>query len=149
MPVRLRAGAIRGLWVLSLLLLILFPTTTVEPAAAAEDNASFKIDRLVFPVTLSNGTTYSVVGYLYYHGSFRSRLLQVLIPDATYDHRYFDVPPINGHTYSYARYMADQHYAVLALDTLGSGESSRPDGDFLTVQETAESLHQVLRSVHN
>ncbi|HMA37048.1 MAG TPA: alpha/beta hydrolase [Chloroflexia bacterium] len=133
-----------GLLILGLALLLgLAPP---RPAAAADE--SLKVDRLVFPVTLSDGQTYSMVGYLYYHGSFHERTLQVLVSEATYNHRYWDLPTIDGHAYSYADYMAEQHYAVLALDTLGSGESSKPDGDFLTLDETASGLHQVLARLH-
>jgi pimeloyl-ACP methyl ester carboxylesterase len=39
--------------------------------------------------------------------------------------------------------MARQHYAVLALDLPGAGESDRPDGDFIDLQESVSALHQV------
>lgn len=105
---------------------------------------SLKVERIVFPVTLSNGFTYSVVGYLYHHGGNRHQTIQVLVHGGTYDHRYWDFPTINGRSYSYARYMVEQGYAVLALDLLGSGESDRPNGDLLTAPELASSLHQVM-----
>ncbi|MBA3549498.1 MAG: alpha/beta hydrolase [Nannocystis sp.] len=128
------------------------PATAAAPAggeAAAEPGGqasshAIKVDRLVFPVTLSDGKTYEVVGYLYYKGSYKHRPLQVLVHGTTYTHKYWDLPAINGVDYSYARYMADQEYAVLALDSLGAGESSKPDGDFINLAETAASVRQVL-----
>lgn len=114
-------------------------------AAANETSESLKVERLTFPVTLSNGSAAKVVGYLYYKGSFRDRTLLVAIHGATYNHKYWDVPIINGHEYSFARYMAERKYAVLAIDQLGTGESTRPeDGDLLTVDQTASSIHQVI-----
>src|SRR5262249_20189174 len=67
----------------------------------------------------------------------------------TYNHKYWDVPAMNGHSYSYARFMAEEGYALLAIDQLGTGLSSKPDGDFVTLAETASSLHQVLTELRN
>jgi pimeloyl-ACP methyl ester carboxylesterase len=114
-------------------------------AAADEVDSSLKVERLTFPVTLSNGSSAEVVGYLYYKGSFRDRTLLVAIHGATYNHKYWDVPAINGHEYSFARFMAERKYAVLAIDQLGTGESTRPeDGDLLTLDQTASTIHQVI-----
>jgi pimeloyl-ACP methyl ester carboxylesterase len=114
-------------------------------AAADETDESLKVERLTFPVTLSNGSAAQVVGYLYYKGSYRDRTLLVAIHGATYNHKYWDVPAINGHEYSFARYMAERKYAVLAIDELGTGESTRPeDGDLLTLDQTASTIHQVI-----
>jgi pimeloyl-ACP methyl ester carboxylesterase len=127
---------------ISLLLLVLF--TCAGGALAQEQAASLKVDRVSFPVTLSDGNTYTVVGYLYYHGSFHNRTLQLALHGGNYNHKYWDVPTINGHEYSYARYMAERKYAVLALDQLGTGESSKPDGDLVTLTATASAIHQVI-----
>jgi pimeloyl-ACP methyl ester carboxylesterase len=125
---------------ISLLFTLLLVATTAHAKAV-------KVKRVTFPVTLSDEQTYSMVGYLYYHGSYKHRPLQVLLHGSTYNHEYWDVPRINGHKYSYARHMAEDGYAVLSLDQLGSGESDKPDGDFLTVQEAASGLHQVMSSL--
>jgi pimeloyl-ACP methyl ester carboxylesterase len=114
-------------------------------AAAQEAGESLKVERLTFPVTLSNGSAAEVAGYLYYKGSYRDRTLLVAIHGATYNHKYWVVPTINGHEYSFADYMADRKYAVLAIDELGTGESTRPDdGDLLTLDQTASTIHQVI-----
>ena len=110
----------------------------------AGDGEQFKVQRLDFSVSLSDGNTYTIAGFLYYNGTYRSRPLQVLVHGGTYNHKYWDVPTINGNTYSYARFMAENGYALLAIDQLGAGESSKPAGDFVTLNETASSLHQVL-----
>ncbi|WP_437592091.1 alpha/beta hydrolase [Sorangium sp. So ce1000] len=113
-------------------------------AEASPSRQSTKVERLVFPVTLSDGNTYQVVGYLYYQGQAKHRPLQVLVHGLTYTHEYWDLPSFGRRDYSYARYMAKEGYAVLALDMLGAGESSRPDGDFVDLAETAESVHQII-----
>jgi pimeloyl-ACP methyl ester carboxylesterase len=118
----------------------------------ADDDNEFKVKRLEFSVSLSDGNTYTIAGFLYYNGSFRNRPLQVLVHGGTYNHKYWDVPTINGQSYSYARFMAEHGYVLLAIDQLGAGESSKPAGDFVTLNETALSLHQVLaqmRGVNN
>jgi pimeloyl-ACP methyl ester carboxylesterase len=111
---------------------------------ARESSDSIKVERVNFPVTLSDGKTYKVAGYLYYQGSYRKRTLLLALHGANYNHKYWDVPEINGYDYSFARYMAAQKYAVLAIDQLGTGESDKPDGDLLTLNETASAVHQII-----
>jgi pimeloyl-ACP methyl ester carboxylesterase len=115
----------------------------------AGNNEGLKVDRLDFSVTLSDGNTYTIAGFLYYRGDFHNRTLQVLVHGGTYNHKYWDVRAINGHSYSYARYMVENGYALLAIDQLGAGLSSKPDGDFVTLAETTSSLHQVLVQLRN
>jgi pimeloyl-ACP methyl ester carboxylesterase len=103
-----------------------------------------KAERLVFPVTLADGGTYSLVGYLYYQGTYHNRPLQVTLHGGNYNHTYWDIPTLGGDAYSYAHFMARQHYAVLALDLLGSGESSKPDADFITFQQMGSAVHHAL-----
>ena len=113
-----------------------------RPAGADDLGNSIKVERLVFPVTLSSGPA-NVVGYLYYHGSYQNRPLQVTVHGATYNHAYWDFPAVNGEEYSYARYMAAQNYAVLAIDLPGAGESDKPAGETLGLADTAGAVAQV------
>jgi pimeloyl-ACP methyl ester carboxylesterase len=123
--------------------LILF--SFASAAAAAETDRDIKVERLSFPVTLADGSPAEVVGHLYYKGSYQNRTLLLAVHGANYNHKYWDVPTINGHEYSFARYMAERKYAVLAIDQLGAGESTRPaDGDLLTLDQTASAIHQVI-----
>jgi pimeloyl-ACP methyl ester carboxylesterase len=135
----MRTMRVVGVWVALVLWAVLAPPGTAE----AKGPRDVKVERRVFPVRLSDGGTYSVVGYLYYQGSLKNRPVQILTHGITYNHGYWDLPEIDGQDYSYARYMARQHYAVLALDLPGAGESDRPDGDFLNLAESASALHQV------
>jgi pimeloyl-ACP methyl ester carboxylesterase len=115
----------------------------------ADDVEGFKVKRLEFSVSLSDGNTYTIAGFLYSTGSFRNRPLQVLVHGGTYNHKYWDAPTINGQSYSYARFMAEEGYAVLAIDQLSAGESSKPSGDFVTLNETTLSIHQVLAQLRS
>jgi pimeloyl-ACP methyl ester carboxylesterase len=122
--------------------------------SAQDYGQSIKVERLVFQVTLADGPL-DMVGYLYYQGSYQNRPLQVLLHGATYNHKYWDFPSINGRDYSYARYMAVRKYAVLALDLPGAGESvvarnpqtgapAGPNGTVLTLAESAAAVNHVL-----
>ncbi|ATB41875.1 hypothetical protein CYFUS_007351 [Cystobacter fuscus] len=127
--------------------LCLVPARAAAVDADAETGAwgGIKVERRTFPVRLSNGRVYNLVGYLYYQGSLKNKPVQILVHGITYNHNYWDLPEINRQDYSYARYMARQQYAVLALDLLGTGESDKPNGDFLDLSESASSLHQVVQ----
>ncbi len=133
-------------------ILIAFSALALVVPRPADAAPQIKVKRVTFPVTLSDGAPYTIVGYLYYNHSYRNKTLQVAVHGGSYNHAYWDAPSINGHPYSYARFMALSGYAVLAIDQLGAGESSRPDGDFATLPEVASGVHQVLgslRSDHN
>jgi len=129
----------------------------LAPHAHAQNlGNSIKVDRLTFPITvgasLNAPAPCNIVGYLYYHGSFKNRPLQVVVHGATYNHTYWDFPSVNGVNYSYARYMAapDRKYAVLAIDMLAAGESCRPDNGFaVTLPETGSALAQVLTQLRS
>lgn len=133
----------------------LAPSAAAEPRSHEEDDRDdrerhrVQVDELFFPVQLSDGNTYEIAGYLYHVGSAASPVIQVAVHGATHFHLYWDSPRINGISYSYARYMARRGYTVLAIDQLGTGASSQPDGDFVTLDETASALHQVLASLRN
>lgn len=112
--------------------------------------------RVEFPVILSDNQSYTLVGYLYsQHGNpnnlgdcgQRSHTIQVLLHGGTYNHNYWDAGVINNTNYSYANYMAGQCYTVLALDRLGTGESSKPDGDFVNKVTEADAVAQILTSL--
>ncbi|HVE83828.1 MAG TPA: alpha/beta hydrolase [Myxococcales bacterium] len=106
-------------------------------------------DRWVLPMTLSDGQTYNMVAYLYYSGTLSDRPLQVCVHGATYDHRYWDFPSFNGRDYSYARFMVQRGYAVLALDLLAAGESERPAGDLLTLDQMASTVWRVTQGARS
>lgn len=108
------------------------------------------MERYFFPVTLSDGQVHYLAGYLYKTGSWHpDSPLQVAVHGGTHHHLYWDLPTFHGVSYSYARYMAERGYAVLAIDQLGTGLSSQPDGDWVTLDETARALHLLLASLRS
>lgn len=120
-----------------------------RPPKPPRPHDDVQVDRLTFPIELSNGAPAQITAYYYHQGPPRDRILQVAVHGATHYHLYWDLPRINGVDYSYARYMVQRGYDVLAIDQLGTGESSQPDGDFVTLDETARALHQVLASLRS
>jgi pimeloyl-ACP methyl ester carboxylesterase len=69
--------------------------------------------------------------------------VQVLLPGLAYDRRYWQVPG----EYDYAGFMLRAGYAVLALDRLGTGRSSRPPADEVTVDSNVEAIHRVVQQL--
>ena len=116
-------------------------------AVASDSLMDVKVEQRTYEVQLSDGHLYKVVGFLYYQGSVKNRPLQILTHGITYNHDYWDLPEVNHQDYSYARYMARQQYAVLALDLPGTGLSDHPNGDFYTLAESVSTLHQVAQQV--
>jgi len=69
--------------------------------------------------------------------------VQLLVPGFTYDHRYWTVPG----QYNYAAAMVRAGYAVLALDRIGTGASSRPPAREVTAASNTAVLHQVVQAL--
>lgn len=122
----------------------------ISQALACDSGRAPQSQRYEFPVTLASGAQAKMVGYLYYHGSYEHKPLLVAVHGATYNHQYWDGPTINGHSYSFACYMAAYSYAVLALDLIGSGESTGQgtlDGDAVTFDDSKNAIATVLRQL--
>jgi len=122
-------------------------TSSVALADSPDEPGDVSVDTFFFPVTLSDGNVHHIAGYLFYIGTPERPIIQVAVHGATHYHLYWDIPDFNGDSYSYARYMAHRGYTVLAIDQLGTGASDQPDGDTVTLPETASALHQVLASL--
>jgi pimeloyl-ACP methyl ester carboxylesterase len=72
--------------------------------------------------------------------------VQVLIPGGTYNSSYWDVgyEPV---TRSYRLAMNDAGYATLALDRLGTGNSSKPLSVLVTATVQAQAAHEVIQKL--
>lgn len=122
------------------------------PAQCEPNRGLFRQERYEFPVTLLNGTHAKIVGYLYYQGLYRGKTLLVGVHGATYNHKYWAAPSINDHVYSFACYMARQNYSILAIDLLGSGESTgqgQIDGDAISFDDSKAGITQVVNQLRN
>jgi|GEM_PF-1273366 len=76
-------------------------------------------------------------------GRVTHRAIQLLVHGATYDGRYWEIPAINGVSYSYAEAMASRGYEVVVMDQLGAGASDHPDGDAFGLTQAAQVLQEV------
>src|SRR5688572_24153558 len=88
---------------------------------------------------LDDGNT--IAGFVY--GQSATRPLVILIHGASDTHAVFDFGP----GYRAARDLAEQGFGVLAIDRVGYGASSRPNGDTLDFATHAGYVHEVVQDV--
>src|SRR5882672_7321671 len=129
------------------LLLVSLLILSAASSARADECRPPDVDRVTFQVKLSDGKTYDEIGFLYRHRGVAERDLQVTVHGATDQHLYWDIPDLNGRAYSYVNFMVCRGYDILALDSLGAGQSDKPPGHFLNTNETVSSLNQVIQQV--
>lgn len=121
-------------------------SATVARADARQAPSSRSSCRTVtFPVTLPDSTPATLSGE-YCASIVGSRVLQFLVHGAGYNHTYFDWPQ-EPDTYSYVRRAVAAGYAVLNIDRLGAGDSSRPVSTEVNTPSTVATLHQVITAV--
>ncbi len=156
---------------IAIMLILLFALATVPqniisilPQTFAHTKSNIHAQRVTFPVTVL-GEQHTMSGVLYVNPSqhkiclhkatprkvekcfLKLSTLQVLVHGWTYNHTYWDPYGAAKPGRSYARFMAKKGYAILALDLLGTGASSVPDGAKLNFTENVHSLVQVLTSI--
>lgn len=102
---------------------------------------------VTFSVTLPDNNAYELAGFLYWRGQLDGKVLQIALHGGSYSHKYWDADDLNGHSYSYARYMACHGFAVLTIDNLGVGASSRLDGDLASIPTEAMAVHQIIQGL--
>jgi hypothetical protein len=74
----------------------------------------------------------------------------VAIPGGTYHRRYWDLQPPGRTGYSQATWVAERGDVFVACDYLGGGDSSRPaDGDFMTLEASADAAHHVFEHLRD
>ncbi|MER7758940.1 alpha/beta hydrolase [Streptomyces sp. NPDC097619] len=124
-------------------------TTPVHPAdldpAGAEDDGRIRED-LTFRVRPASApdTEWQIRGELLVPAQ-GADTVQVLLPGLTYDRRYWTVPG----RYDYAGHMLRAGYAVLLIDRLGTGASSRPAATDVTVDSNVETIHHVIQELRS
>lgn len=74
-----------------------------------------------------------------------ARTVQVLLAGLTYDRRYWTVPG----SYDYSAHMLRAGHAVLLLDRLGTGASSRPEAERVDVDSNVEVIHHVVQQLRS
>lgn len=113
------------------------------PASAAVScqNVSYPVRIGLTPLVTSLET---MAGRLCVPGG--ATTVQVLIPGGTYDRTYWDVG-FEPSTHSFTRAQNNAGFATLALDRLGTGQSSKPLSTFVTASTQASAVHQVIASL--
>ena len=120
---------------------------TAAPANAAPSSGTASECRTVtFPVTLPSGAAAHISGEYCAPARGRSNVIQFLVHGGVYNHTYWDWSQEPGR-YSYVRKAVDAGYAVLAVDRLGDGASSRPSSTEVNRTSEVSTLHQVITEV--
>lgn len=137
------------------LVVLLGGVLAATPASAQHGRHGDRVEvtRRSWPVVFApDGSHQTLVGYVYDadddHGrGDGARATIILIHGASYDHRYWDPGTIDGEDYSYARHLARLGYQVIAMDQLGAGESTKPNGDLITIAALADAEHQAISQI--
>ncbi|GLW66946.1 alpha/beta hydrolase [Actinomadura rubrobrunea] len=97
-----------------------------------------------FPVGPVDGPAdaWEVAADLYLPDSPASTV-QVLLPGLTYDRRYWTLPE----PYNYAHHLCRAGYAVLAMDRIGTGASTRPPSEQVCTDNHVHVLHQIVQAL--
>ena len=77
------------------------------------------------------------------------KTVQLLIHGATYNHDYWDFGTIDGVTYSYAREVAARGIATFDIDQIGTGGSSHPPSNLVTIDAAAYVAHQLVHALRD
>ncbi|UKA60413.1 alpha/beta hydrolase [Arthrobacter sp. FW306-2-2C-D06B] len=104
-------------------------------------------ETLSVPVNTADGGRAEFAGHYFTAESTPTGVLQVLVHGNSYDHRYWDFGPVNNNAYSYVQYMTARGHDVLAVDLPGTGSSSRPDGDAVSLESVGDGLSDMILKV--
>lgn len=124
-----RVQTLLGIFLASIAFIAISPA----PASAHGNDNPTKCEQVTHRVTLApnSTTTYRVSGELCTPKN--ARTVQVLNAGFTYASYYWNLPYQNER-YSYVRAAANDGFATLNIDRLGTGESDKPPADLVTAQ---------------
>lgn len=100
----------------------------------------------IFPVTLPDHSPAELFGHLCTPRFSHPQTIQLLLHGGTYNSSYWSWPQDPAFR-SYVWAALDAGYAVLALDRLGYGQSTRPPSNEVTFAAQAETLHTVVNNL--
>ncbi|MEU9891872.1 alpha/beta hydrolase [Sphaerisporangium sp. NPDC051011] len=117
-------------------------------AAATNGSQGFKRHTITEQVSLSAGgqADQTLSAVVYEPTSRPARGIQVMIPGVTYDHSYFDLKTSRGWV-SQARQAAKDGWIAVAIDRLGTGNSSHPPADKLNDTAHVLTVHKLITSL--
>lgn len=76
----------------------------------------------------------------------RKPIVQLLVPDLTYA-RYYFAYPYKPERYSYVKRATEAGYSTLNIDRIGTGQSSHPPPEHLTLETSAAILQQLIQTL--
>jgi pimeloyl-ACP methyl ester carboxylesterase len=82
----------------------------------------------------------------YYPADTPNPIVLVCLPGGTYNRAYWHLDVAGHPGYNFAEYAAEQGYAVVAIDPLGTGESSKPTRD-IGLHDIAAALNYALTAL--
>jgi pimeloyl-ACP methyl ester carboxylesterase len=123
---------------------------TNAPTATATTRSSCALQQL--PVSLGSGQPtgeHLGVQVCLPRGNIKGVLITV--PGGSYNSTYWNFPDTARHTsrYSFTDSATDRGYAVLNMDRLGTGSSSRPPGVLVTPDADAWTIHSLVQAVRD
>ena len=126
---------------------VLLAGTFAGSGAASADQSQATCRNLLVPAEVALVGNASIYGEYCSVPGGATRPLQVLVPGITYTHAYFDFPGFDGR-YSYVKFANSHGYDTLAIDRLGTGQSTRPlIAATVNAYSNAQALHDVVQYV--
>lgn len=134
-----------------ILALIAALVAVIAPAATASAATDPVCRDVTIPVALAPLLPRTEHVHAVYCTPAHPRALQLLIHGMTYNGRYWDFPDPDDGTdrYSYTHTATSAGYATLAIDRIGTGQSSRPLGALVTITSNAYVIHQIVQALHH
>jgi pimeloyl-ACP methyl ester carboxylesterase len=136
----------QSLWIMLFLLVGCMLVLPSQPLSAkSHPHSTSKCRDVTIPATISSGPV-SIYGKFCTPKVGNPSTVQLLVHGATYNHLYWDFPGFDG-KYSYTKAANAAGYATLAIDRLGTGESTRPASSDVTYDAQISVLHQVVQAL--
>ena len=110
--------------------------------AAATDEVTCEEHTVNVALTPSAAASYTISGTLCSPGKTKNKTVQLLVHGILVDRDFWDFQ-YKPERYSYQEDALDAGYATFNVDRIGSGASSRPPADQVTLDVNAYVLHQV------
>jgi pimeloyl-ACP methyl ester carboxylesterase len=141
-------GGVRGTRLARIGITVMMVVGLLTLGAPALTMANSTCRSVQVPVSLPDVAPSTLYGELCIPSGDQPSTVQLLVHGGTYNHYYWDLP-YRPNKYSYVRKALDQGYATFNVDRLGVGQSSRPPSTKVTLQNDAETLHQVISGLRD
>ncbi|WP_163512904.1 alpha/beta hydrolase [Fodinicola acaciae] len=112
-------------------------------ARALADSLSCQRKNVAVSLSAGGAENQRIAAWICAVGPVAGKPVQLLVPGYTYDHHYWD-PAFQPDRYSWVRAATGAGYATVAIDRLGTGESSKPAVTAVTVPTHVWTVHQLI-----